>query len=59
MIERTEDQFWAYETNENNSKEDLVLLDNVQFIYELSLAKMLIVIIMLEAGHLQFYKKTG
>ncbi|MEJ5245626.1 MAG: DNA methyltransferase [Bacteroidota bacterium] len=40
MIERTEDQFWAYEIDENNSKEDLVLLDNVQFIYELSLAEL-------------------
>jgi len=40
MIERTEDQFWAYEIDKNNSKEDLVLLDNVQFIYELSLAEL-------------------
>jgi len=37
MLERAENQFWAYDTS-LNSKEGLVLLDNVQFIYELSLA---------------------
>ncbi len=39
MLDRAENQFWAYDTN-FNSKEDLVLLDNVQFIYELSLAQL-------------------
>jgi len=39
MLERGESQFWAYDMN-FNSKEDLVLLDNVQFIYELSLAQL-------------------
>lgn len=39
MIERAEDQFWAYKIN-NDNKKDLVLLDNVQFIYELSLAEL-------------------
>jgi len=40
MIERAESQFWAYETQNNNLQKDLVLLDNVQFIYELSLAEL-------------------
>jgi len=40
MIERAESQFWAYEIDNNNAKKDLVLLDNVQFIYELSLAEL-------------------
>jgi len=40
MIERAEGQFWAYEIENNNKKKDLVLLDNVQFIYELSLAEL-------------------
>jgi len=40
MIERAESQFWAYEIDNNNTKKDLVLLDNVQFIYELSLAEL-------------------
>jgi len=39
MLDRAENQFWAYDTN-FDSKEDLVLLDNVQFIYELSLAQL-------------------
>lgn len=39
MLERAENQFWAYDTN-FDSKEGLVLLDNVQFIYELSLAQL-------------------
>lgn len=39
MLERGENQFWAYDTN-FDSKEGLVLLDNVQFIYELSLAQL-------------------
>ncbi|MBU1201479.1 MAG: hypothetical protein KKF20_00550 [Bacteroidetes bacterium] len=40
MIERAESQFWAYEIDENDAQKDLVLLDNVQFIYELSLAEL-------------------
>ena len=40
MIERAESQFWAYEIDDKNSEKDLVLLDNVQFIYELSLAEL-------------------
>jgi len=40
MIERAENQFWAYKTNNENNEEDLTLLDNVQFIYELSLAEL-------------------
>lgn len=40
MIERTESQFWAYNTNNKYSQQDLILLDNVQFIYELSLAEL-------------------
>jgi len=39
MLERAESQFWAYDMN-FKSDEDLVLLDNVQFIYELSLAQL-------------------
>jgi len=40
MIERAESQFWAYKSDSKDSGEDLVLLDNVQFIYELSLAEL-------------------
>lgn len=40
MIERAESQFWAYGKDNNNTQKDLVLLDNVQFIYELSLAQL-------------------
>jgi DNA modification methylase len=41
MKERAESQFWAYEIdNENIQHQDLILLDNVQFIYELSLAEL-------------------
>lgn len=40
MIERTENQFWAYKIDNNDSHNDLVLLDNVQFIYELLLAEL-------------------
>jgi len=40
IIERAESQFWAYEIDNNDSQKDLVLLDNVQFIYELSLAEL-------------------
>lgn len=40
MIEKAESQFWAYNTNNKYSQQDLVLLDNVQFIYELSLAEL-------------------
>jgi len=39
MLDRGENQFWAYDTN-FDSKEGLVLLDNVQFIYELSLSQL-------------------
>lgn len=39
MLDRAENQFWAYDMN-FDSKEDLILLDNVQFIYELSLAQL-------------------
>ena len=40
MIDRAESQFWAYDEDIKDSKKDLVLLDNVQFIYELSLAEL-------------------
>ncbi len=40
MIENAEDLFWAYDTDDNYSNKDLILLDNVQFIYELSLAEL-------------------
>jgi hypothetical protein len=40
MIERAESQFWAYEIDNKDTQKDLVLLDNVQFIYELSLAEL-------------------
>jgi hypothetical protein len=42
MLDRVENQFWAYDTK-LNAKEGLALLDNVQFIYEfyeLSLAQL-------------------
>lgn len=40
MLERTEDLLWAYQISVDELKKDLVLLDNVQFIYELSLAEL-------------------
>jgi DNA modification methylase len=40
MIDRAENQFWAYDTDNKDIKKDLVLLNNVQFIYELSLAEL-------------------
>jgi DNA modification methylase len=41
MIKRAENKFWTYETLSNeNDRKDLILLDNVQFIYELSLAEL-------------------
>ena len=40
MIERAESKFWAYNTNNKYSKNNLILLDNVQFIYELSLSEL-------------------
>jgi len=40
MIDRAERQFWAYDVDVRDSKKDVVLLDNVQFIYELSLAEL-------------------
>lgn len=41
MLERAEEisQFWAYDLNFSKNS-DLTLLDNVQFIYELSLAEL-------------------
>ena len=39
MLDRVESQFWAYDTK-LDAKKGLVLLDNVQFIYELSLAQL-------------------
>ena len=41
MLERAEEvnQLWAYDLSHSNSS-DLTLLDNVQFIYELSLAEL-------------------
>jgi DNA modification methylase len=40
MLDRADNQFWAYNINNIENQNDLVLLDNVQFIYELSLAEM-------------------
>jgi len=40
MLERGESLFWAYDITGSDLKDDLVLLDNVQFIYELSLAEL-------------------
>lgn len=40
MLQRGESQFWAYDTNVEETHKNLVLLDNVQFIYELSLAEL-------------------
>ncbi len=41
-LERAENSFWAYKEidNKEDLKENLILLDNVQFIYELSLAEL-------------------
>jgi len=41
MVQRTEkmDSFWAYNTKELSKDRQIVLLDNVQFIYELALAQ--------------------
>ena len=39
MIEKVENIFWCYE-DDKNIRKDLVLLDNVQFIYELFLAEL-------------------
>lgn len=41
MVQRTEkmDSFWAYNTKELSKDRQIVLLDNVQFIYELVLAQ--------------------
>jgi len=44
MLDRAENQFWAYDTN-FDIKEGLVLLDNVQFIYELSLAQLELIVL--------------
>jgi tRNA G10 N-methylase Trm11 len=40
MLERTENLLWAYIIDDKDLEKDLVLLDNVQFIYELSLAEL-------------------
>ena len=40
MIEKVESQFWVYNTNNKHSQQNSILLDNVQFIYELSLAEL-------------------
>lgn len=40
MIKKVENQFWAYKIENTDTQNDLVLLDNVQFIYELSLAEL-------------------
>jgi len=40
MVERAESQFWAYGISNENTEKNLLLLDNVQFIYELSLAEL-------------------
>lgn len=40
MMKRAESQFWAYAIDDNHTQKDLILLDNVQFIYELSLAEL-------------------
>ncbi len=42
MMQKAEelDVFWAYDTHELPGRKKLVLLDNVQFIYELALAQM-------------------
>lgn len=53
MLERAENNFWAYNA-EARSKEDLTLLDNVQFIYELSLAEL-----ELKALGVEFEVKNG
>ncbi len=40
IIERAENQFWAYEIDNENIQKDFILLDNIQFIYELSFAEL-------------------
>ncbi|MCX7831106.1 MAG: site-specific DNA-methyltransferase, partial [Acidobacteria bacterium] len=40
MLEKTNDQFWAYNLECDYNSNNLTLLDNVQFIYELSLAEL-------------------
>lgn len=40
MIKKTENTFWTYKVDEDIANRDLVLLDNVQFIYELCLAEL-------------------
>ncbi len=53
MIDRAEDRFWAYD-NPSSETKGLVLLDNVQFIYELSLAEL-----ELKALGVEFEVKNG
>jgi len=40
MLDKADSLFWAYEIDDQVCKKDLILLDNVQFIYELSLAEL-------------------
>lgn len=40
MIEKEEDIQWAYKIDVSEFEKDIILLDNVQFIYELSLAEL-------------------
>ena len=54
MLERAESEFWAYKIENNAYQKDLVLLDNVQFIYELSLAEL-----ELKALGIEFETKNG
>jgi tRNA G10 N-methylase Trm11 len=54
MLERAENEFWAYKIENNAYQKDLVLLDNVQFIYELSLAEL-----ELKALGIEFETKNG
>ncbi len=40
MIERVESEFLVYEIDNDSIRKDVILMDNVQFIYELSLAEL-------------------
>ncbi|MDK2791606.1 MAG: hypothetical protein PWQ25_469 [Deferribacteres bacterium] len=40
MIERIESKLWSYDLDSKDPQKDIVLFDNVQFIYELSLAEL-------------------
>jgi len=56
MINRAQDisTSWAYKKNDNSKKDTLILLDNVQFIYELALAQL-----ELEALNINFRVTNG